>query len=610
MTSLVGRALGRYQIEAEIGRGGMARVYRAVDTSLRRQVALKVLAPQLAVDAEFLRRFEREAITAANLRHPHIVTVYDVGQADGMHYIAMEFIRGRTLYAILRDQGGLGLDFTIGIIEPVASALDHAHALGAVHRDIKPQNILIDIDGRVLLTDFGISQAPEQHETGERLTRTGVFMGTPEYISPEQATAQRVDGRSDLYSLGITAYEVLTGSVPFSGATPQLIVAHVQSPPPPPSLVDPTQPRELDVVMARALAKRPDQRFGSGAAFIEALRVVARHNDIAPATRAMIAELAQSPTPRPRPIPPTAPVPIGGEITARAPAPAPQQPRSQPAAQRRETPQRVRVATPPPSRAGAPRGAAYRNTIAGLPANWVVYGTAGALLATMLIYAIASVWRTPPPLRPAITPGLTIEVPTTTPLPTATLVPPSQTPVPPTVPIPTNTPEPLPTNVPTAEPPVLPTAEPPVQPTVEPTSEQTVQPTVEPTAISTVELTIEPTAAAPTVQATAAPTVQTTAVPPVATTAALPQLTPVVKNTSAATSGSTPAATLAPPAQTPTAPPPTAPIAPPTTAPPPTTPPTTTPPTTPPTTLPTTPPTDPPTAVPTAAPTDTPTPTP
>ncbi|HEY3231586.1 MAG TPA: serine/threonine-protein kinase, partial [Roseiflexaceae bacterium] len=289
MTHLVGQQLGRYLIQEEIGRGGMARVFRALDTQLQRIVALKVLAPQLAIDPEFARRFEREAVTAANLRHPNIVTIFDVGEQNGLRYIAMEYLRGRSLHLILEERGALKLGYAIGIVGPVAAALDYAHSQGAVHRDVKPHNIMIDTDGRVLLTDFGIAQAPEG--TGERLTRTGIFMGTPEYISPEQASAQRVDGRSDLYSLGIASYEIITGQVPFSGATPQLIVAHAQNVPPPPSSVDPTQPLELDVVLSRILAKRPEQRFASGAAFVEALRIVARKHGIPTATPAQLASL-------------------------------------------------------------------------------------------------------------------------------------------------------------------------------------------------------------------------------------------------------------------------------------------------------------------------------
>lgn len=269
----------------------MARVYRALDTLLQRPVAIKVLAPQLSIDPEFSRRFEREAIMAANLRHPAIVTVYDVGEQDGLHYIAMEFIRGRTLHSVLTERGALGLGYAVSLLEPVARALDYAHSQGAVHRDVKPHNMMVDVEGRVLLTDFGIAQAPETENT-ERLTRTGIFMGTPEYLSPEQAEARRVDGRSDLYSLGIVAYEIITGRVPFYGATPQLIVAHAQKEPPPPSSVISALPDELDNILTRALAKQPKARFPTGTALVEALRIVARRNGIPLATPAQIAELA------------------------------------------------------------------------------------------------------------------------------------------------------------------------------------------------------------------------------------------------------------------------------------------------------------------------------
>ncbi|NTU83443.1 MAG: serine/threonine protein kinase, partial [Chloroflexales bacterium] len=292
MTSLIGRRLGRYEIRAELGRGGMARVYSAVDTQLQRQVAIKVLAAQLSLDEEFVRRFEREARTAANLRHPAIVTIYDVGEQDGLYYIAMELVSGRSLHAIIEERATLGLGYAVSLLDPVARALDYAHAQGAVHRDIKPHNILVDRDGRVLLTDFGIAQTPDSD--GERLTRTGVFMGTPEYISPEQAEAQRVDGRSDLYSLAVVAYEVITGRVPFAGATPQLIVAHAQLPPPPPTSVLAHLPGELDEVLVRALAKRAERRYPSGAALIDALRNVAARYGAPLASREQLAGLAEA----------------------------------------------------------------------------------------------------------------------------------------------------------------------------------------------------------------------------------------------------------------------------------------------------------------------------
>ncbi|CAA9373365.1 MAG: Serine/threonine protein kinase, partial [uncultured Chloroflexia bacterium] len=198
---LISRRLGRYDVKQEIGRGGMARVYRAVDTLLQRTVALKILAPQFSNDPEFAHRFEREAVTAANLRHPAIITIFDVGEAEGLRYIAMEYIGGSALSTALTEHGAFSLPLTVAVLRPIADALDAAHRSNAVHRDIKPQNILLDTDGRVLLTDFGIAIGPQQG--GERLTRAGSFMGTPEYLAPEQVQGQQVTGASDRYALGV-----------------------------------------------------------------------------------------------------------------------------------------------------------------------------------------------------------------------------------------------------------------------------------------------------------------------------------------------------------------------------------------------------------------------
>jgi serine/threonine-protein kinase len=566
LTHLVGQQLGRYLVQEEIGRGGMARVFRAQDTLLQRTVALKVLAPQLAVDPEFARRFEREAVTAANLRHPNIVTIFDVGEHNSLRYIAMEYVRGRSLHAILEERGALGLGYAVGIVAPVAAALDYAHSQGAVHRDVKPHNIMIDSDGRVLLTDFGIAQAPES-SAGERLTRTGIFMGTPEYISPEQASAQRVDGRSDLYSLGIATYEIITGKVPFSGATPQLIVAHAQNTPPPPSRVDPSQPHELDVVMARILAKRPEQRFASGAAFVEALRIVARKHAVATATPAQLAALMQprdssagqstvslgrGQTPRgPLPAPPAtpnepkAPPPArsrADEPTVAGPPPL----RADPPA--RSAPQRAEPApSRPPARASArppiappqrvpPRPAAQR-----VPWALALPILGGALVLGFILWLSRigeatppAPTRVPPPtgaaqtapatLMPTITPSPTalptltptnVQLPTAEPLPTS--APPRPTPQPEIPPPPTPeppTPEP-PTPEPTVEPAptgeVLPTTEP--LPTDPPTAEPTAEPTLEPATaepLPTEETPLTPAASAftstPTAIATAEPT--------------------------------------------------------------------------------------------------------
>ncbi|GAC1638525.1 MAG: hypothetical protein NVS4B8_04440 [Herpetosiphon sp.] len=287
---LINRRLGKYLIQQEIGRGGMARVYRASDTVLQRTVALKILAPQYGDDPELAQRFDREAITAANLRHPAIITIYDVGEAEGLRYIAMEYVAGRTLADVEAEHGALSLPLTIAILQPVADALQYAHNVGAIHRDVKPQNIMIDADGRVLLTDFGIAILPSKSEA--KLTQIGAFMGTPEYLSPEQAQARELDGRSDLYSLGVVAYELLGGRLPFTGTVPQLLMAHVYTAPPPLSTVNPAVPPELDPVFQRVLAKTPEQRLQKPLNFLEALRLVAQRHAMNPASRTILANLA------------------------------------------------------------------------------------------------------------------------------------------------------------------------------------------------------------------------------------------------------------------------------------------------------------------------------
>lgn len=293
MTQLIGQTFGqRYEIQREIGRGGMAQVYLALDTRLGRKVALKILAPQLGFDAEFVRRFEREARVAAGLSHPAIVTVYDSDEHNGLLYITMEYIDGRSLHSILKEHGALGIGYAVSILTPLGQALDYAHRQGAVHRDVKPHNVLVATDGRVLLADFGIVQPLDA--TGERLTRTGIFMGTPEYVSPEQLEARHVDGGSDLYSLGIVGYEILTGRVPFSGSTPQLILAHTQTPPPPLRQMVPSLPPELESVFERVLAKNPRERYQSGEEFVQEIARVMRGRNIPAASPTQIAALAVS----------------------------------------------------------------------------------------------------------------------------------------------------------------------------------------------------------------------------------------------------------------------------------------------------------------------------
>jgi serine/threonine-protein kinase len=557
MTRLIGQHLGRYLVQEEIGRGGMARVYRAFDTSLKRTVALKVMAPHLALDPEFERRFEREAVTVANLRHPNIVPVYDIGEANGLRYIAMEYVRGRTLHAIIRERGALGLAMAISIVAPIADALDHAHAQGAVHRDVKPHNILIDIEGRVLLTDFGIAQAPD----GERLTRTGIFMGTPEYISPEQASAQRVDGRSDLYSLAIVTYEIITGVVPFSGATPQLIMAHVQSPPPPPSSLAPREPPELDLVLARALAKQPAQRFGSGAAFVEALRIVARRNDLLPASPKDLADLAL-----PRLVPPQTTVPHAAGAVPPAPPPDRNVVRTAPSTPVGAPPIRARGSDP--SEVTPPPVAAPRRTSRSRGARWAIIGPVSAgVLVVALVAALfgAGVFGASGQAQP-VHPMATVVLTETPPLPpTWTLVPsptftatprPTDTPTPepPTPPPPTQAPVFIP---PPPPPPPPPTAPPTETPTEAPTATPTEAPTATPTLLPTETPTATPAPPTPSVTATpvVSPTVVTvtaTVIPSTVTTTpatATPDVTPTATTGSADAGTSSPTAT--PPSATP-----------------------------------------------------------
>ncbi len=263
---LVGQQLGPYTIEAVIGSGGMSVVYRARNPQ-RNRVALKVLFPPPDTAAETLTRFEREAHTAARLNHPNLVPVLDAGQAEGRAYLAMAFIEGHTLSDRLGQEGHLDEATAADIAWQIADALYYAHGQGVVHRDIKPSNILLTAEGRAMLTDFGVAQALDN----PALTRTGYTVGTPAYMSPEQAAGDKtVDGRSDLYSLGVVLYQMLTSRLPFQGGTPHVLHAHVYKTPPPPSTMAPVSPG-MERIILRALAKEPDQRFQTGAALAHAL---------------------------------------------------------------------------------------------------------------------------------------------------------------------------------------------------------------------------------------------------------------------------------------------------------------------------------------------------
>jgi beta-lactam-binding protein with PASTA domain/predicted Ser/Thr protein kinase len=258
---------GRYRVLKRIGSGGMAEVYCAEDQQLGRRVALKLLHRRFADDEQFVERFRREASSAAGLSHPNIVGIFDRGEWDGTYYIAMEFVEGRTLKDIVRERGAAPPEAAADITLQILRAARFAHKRGIVHRDIKPHNVLIDNEGRVRVTDFGIARAGVSD-----MTETGSVMGTAQYLSPEQAQGKPVDARSDLYSTGIVLYELLTGRVPFDAESPvSVALMQVSEPPVPPMEVNPEVPPALDAVTLRAMEKDPGRRYQDADEFIAAL---------------------------------------------------------------------------------------------------------------------------------------------------------------------------------------------------------------------------------------------------------------------------------------------------------------------------------------------------
>src|SRR5215211_5069233 len=259
-TDLVREALAaEYEIIEELGRGGMALVYRARDRQLEREVAIKVLPFSLAFDAEFVERFQREARTAAQLEHPNIIPIYRVGRAGRVIYFVMKFLRGGSLSNVLGERKKLTPPEIRRLLLEAGAALGYAAQRGIVHRDIKPDNIMFDEFGQCLLTDFGIAKAA----SGQKLTGTGMSIGTPHYMSPEQARAQAIDGRSDIYSLGVVTYQCLTGTVPYDGEDSFSIgYKHITEPIPTPSLITADERRIFEVIK-RMLMKDPADRFQS-----------------------------------------------------------------------------------------------------------------------------------------------------------------------------------------------------------------------------------------------------------------------------------------------------------------------------------------------------------
>ena len=304
----------RYVIKRKLGSGGMADVYLAEDQELGRRVALKLLDERHAADEQFVERFRREAQSAAGLNHPNIVSIFDRGYAEGTYYIAMEYLDGRTLKELLVRNGPTPIPIAIDYARQILGALAFAHRNGIVHRDIKPHNIVVGSDGRLKVTDFGIARSG-----ASQMTEAGSIVGTAQYLSPEQARGAPVDPRSDLYSLGIVLYEMLTGKVPFTGDTPvEIAMKHLSQVPEPPSALRPEVPHDLDAVVMRALAKDPDQRYASAEEMDADLARVARGVAVSRETEDAMTQVlsgagisaAQTMVPRPRAVaaPPAPPV--------------------------------------------------------------------------------------------------------------------------------------------------------------------------------------------------------------------------------------------------------------------------------------------------------------
>jgi len=300
----------RYELGDEIGRGGMADVYWAHDRLLDRRVAVKVLAPQYATDPANVERFRREAQSAAGLNHPHIVAVYDWGEQDGTSFIVMEYVRGQTLREILQEYGRLTTLDAARIAADIADALSFAHAHGVVHRDVKPGNVLVTPQGQVKVTDFGIARA----DSAEPLTKTGAVLGTATYFSPEQAQGFALDGRSDVYALGVVLYEMVTGVAPFTADSPVSVAyKHVRETPAPPSSIAPDVSGAMDRIVLTAMAKDVNARYQSAEELRADLLRFGRGRPLvaapAPVTAAAASVRVASPAAAPVAVAP-APVPV------------------------------------------------------------------------------------------------------------------------------------------------------------------------------------------------------------------------------------------------------------------------------------------------------------
>jgi len=373
MADLTGQTVGKYRITAYLGRGGMAEVYKAYQPGLDRYVALKVMRSHLADDQDFIHRFEREAAATARLRHPHIVQVYDFDVQGDRHYMVTELVEGPTLKAELAARRLAGRPFSLAettrIFTALASAIDYAHTRGMIHRDLKPSNVMFTVEGQAVLTDFGIARMlGDSH-----ITVTGAVIGTPAYMSPEQGQGACCDERSDIYSLGVILYEMVTGRVPFEGDTPfATIMKHVTEPLPPPTSIKPDLPRAVERVLVKALSKNPDARYQRAGEMAQTLRQAA---GVTPdQTLAALPVMPIAPT---RPSPETRPKP-GLE---RAPAPSPTDIVAAPGTTEAiSAAAQVATATARPAATGL--------SIAGLPVLPMALGAGVILLACLIALAL------------------------------------------------------------------------------------------------------------------------------------------------------------------------------------------------------------------------------
>jgi serine/threonine-protein kinase len=468
-----GSTAGPFRIVGPLGRGGMASVYRAHEEALDRDVALKVLPREFLHDPDFVRRFQHEAKAIAKLEHPNIVPIYayDIDKAEGIPWMAMRLVGGGSLKDVMR-RGRLPFERSVRVLRDVAAALDYAHSKGVVHRDVKPPNVLLDPEGRVYLADFGIAKILES-KAG--LTATGMITGTPQYMAPEQATGLKVDHRADIYALGIMAYEMFTGQVPFAADTPvAILMKHVQEPLPLPPRD--TVPEGLMRAVLKCTAKKPDDRYGTAGAFVSALEdaLTTRTEAIAD-TPTLDVPAAEAPT-RPG-APPTTPARSAVAAAPVAPAPTIVAGRATPP----PPPTPRRAVAPPVGPAPPPAAVSGR----GVPAG-VVFGlVAGGVVVLVLAVAAAFLLRGSPQPLPSPSPAAV--------LPTAA-TPPPQTPAPP--PVPVAAPEPArPTSEAAPTPPpaaVRPTPAPPA-----PSQTASVRPTPTPAPVPAPTPTPTPAPAAP-----------------------------------------------------------------------------------------------------------------